>query len=175
MRPALATPRLSDLPGLGAFVDHLVVDLRIGRVHSVAFVVASDVTCTLPLYDVAIATARCGWRIGIPDAQYWFVTPESAPLARYGTAVSAAVHQRLEPEGITFIGSTYAEVRHGVVLLDPQGGCIKPDRTVTLRGGAESLRPGVASLDCLRPSFSVTRRTAHRPRSAADASQPCQQ
>jgi hypothetical protein len=144
MRPASPTPRLSGLPELGAIVDHLVVDLRIGRAHSVAFVVASDVTCALPLYDVAIATARRGWRLGIPDALYWFVTPEPAPLARYGTAVSAAVHQRLEPEGITFIGSTYAEVRRGVVLLDPQGGCIEPDRTVTLHRGAEGLRPDVA-------------------------------
>jgi hypothetical protein len=150
MRPASPTPPLSRLPELGAIVDHLVVDLRIGRVRSVAFVVTSDVTCTLPLYDVAIGTARRGWRIGIPDALYWFVTPEPAPVARYGTAVSAAVRQRLEPEGITFIGSTYAEVRHGVVLLDPQGGCIKPDRTVALHRGAEGLRPDVAGRGTLR-------------------------
>jgi hypothetical protein len=130
----------------GAIIGQLVGELARGRVDSVAFVVASDVTCTLQLYDIAIETARCGWRIGIPDALYWFVTPEPTPLARYGTRVSAALGQRLEPEGITFIGSTYAEVRHGVVLLDPQGGCIKPDRTVMLHGGGWfEVRPAFAA------------------------------
>jgi hypothetical protein len=41
-------------------------------------------------------------------------------------------HERLEPEGIAFIGSTYADVRHGVVLLDPQAERIEPDRIVSL-------------------------------------------
>jgi hypothetical protein len=126
MRPALQP---------SAIIEQLVGELERGRVHSVAFVLASEVTWALPLYEVAIGTARCGWSIAIPDALYWFVTPEPAPLARYGTAVSAAVRQRLEPEGITFIGSTYPEIRHGVVLLDPRGGCIKPDLSVTLHGG----------------------------------------
>ena len=30
---------------------------------------------------------------------------------------------RLEPEGITFIGSTFADLQPGAVLLDPQGEC----------------------------------------------------
>jgi hypothetical protein len=129
-----------------AIIGQLVGELARGRVDSVAFVVASDATCTLPLYDIAIETARCGWRIGIPNALYWFVTPEPTPLARNGTTVSAAVSQRLEPEGITFIGSTYAEVRHGVVLLDPQDAYIKPDRTVTLHGsGVFEVRPAFAA------------------------------
>jgi hypothetical protein len=136
MRPALQP---------GAIIERLVGELERGHVHSVAFVVASEVTCALQLYEVAIRTARCGWIIAIPDALYWFVTPEPAPLARYGPAVSAAVRQRLEPEGITFIGSTYAEVRHGVVLLDPQGGCIEPDLTVTLHGRGFDVQPASKS------------------------------
>jgi hypothetical protein len=114
-------------------VDHLVSDLAFGRIRSVAFVVPSDVSWTLPLYDLAIATARRGWRIGIEDARYWFVTPEPEPLARLGTAVSVAASERLEPEGITFIGSTYADVRDGLVLLDPQGESIEVDAVVSLQ------------------------------------------
>jgi hypothetical protein len=83
----------------GAVIDHLVARLALGRVRSVAFVVPGDVTCTLRLYDVAIKTARSGWRIGVPHALYWFVTPEPSPLACYGAAMTAAAHQRLEPEG----------------------------------------------------------------------------
>jgi hypothetical protein len=106
-------------------VDRLVAELTLGRIRSVAFVVPSDVSMTLPLYDVAIATARLGWRIGLEDVRYWFVTPEPEP-------VSVAARQRLEPEGIAFIGSTYPDVRHGVVLLDPQGESIEVDLVVSL-------------------------------------------
>ena len=42
-------------------------------------------------------------------------------------------------EGITFIGSTYADVRHGVVLLDPQDERIEPDRIVSLSENGELL------------------------------------
>jgi hypothetical protein len=62
--------------------------------------------------------------------------------------MSIVAHERLEPEGITFIGSTYADVRHGVVLLDPQAERIEPDRIVSLNRKGELLldwraaRPG---------------------------------
>jgi hypothetical protein len=116
---------LDEPPGQDVLVDRLVSDLALGRIQSVAFVVPSDASMTLPLYDVAIATARRGWMIGIDEVRYWFVTPEPEPLASFGTA--------LEPEGIAFIGSTYPDVRGGLVLLDPQGESIRADLVVTLR------------------------------------------
>ena len=70
--------------------------------------------------------------MGIADARYWFVTPEPVPLAGFGSAARAAVSARLEPEGITFVGSTFADLRPGAVLLDPEGECIEVDRVVTL-------------------------------------------
>jgi hypothetical protein len=127
--------RLDGTADRRAFVDHLVCDLALGLIRSVAFVVPSDESWPVPLYDVAVATARRGWTMGIEDVRYWLITPEPAPLARFGPAVSAAAGQRLEPEGITFIGSTYADVRPGVVLLDPQGETIEPDVVVTLGNG----------------------------------------
>jgi hypothetical protein len=57
-----------------ALVDRLVADLATGVIGSVAFVVPSHVWWTLPLYDVAITTARRGWTLGIAAATYWFVT-----------------------------------------------------------------------------------------------------
>jgi hypothetical protein len=110
-------------------VDRLVAELDAGHIHSVAFVVPlDDVSSTLPLYEAAIATARRGWQHGVTTANYWIVTPEPEPLAS---------HARLEPEGITFIGSTYPEVRDGVVLLDPQSERIEADRIVSLDGLGE--------------------------------------
>jgi hypothetical protein len=53
--------------------------------------------------------------------------------------MSLVARERLEPEGITFIGSTYADVRHGVVMLDPQDERIEPDRIVSLSSNGEPL------------------------------------
>jgi sulfide:quinone oxidoreductase len=110
----------------------LVSDLELGYVHRVAFVVPSGASWTLPLYELAIMTARAGWSMGIDDVRYWLVTPEREPLAIFGAAASVAVHEMLEPEGITFVGSTNAEVHKGVVLLDPRAGHIEVDRVVCL-------------------------------------------
>ena len=110
----------------------LVSDLERGDVRRVAFVVPSGASWTLPLYELAIMTARHGWAIGIDAARYWFVTPEDEPLAICGSRASRAVHAMLEPEGITFIGSAHAEVRDGTVLLDQQRERIEADRIVCL-------------------------------------------
>ena len=103
-------------------VDQLVHDLSLGQVRSIAFVVPSHASTTWPLYGVALATARRGWRLGIEDVRYWFVTPEPEPA------------EDLESEGIVFIGSTYPDVREGRVLLDPQGESIEVDLVVSLDG-----------------------------------------
>jgi hypothetical protein len=103
-----------------SIAEHLIAELQTGRIHSVAFVAESNARWTLPLYQLALTTARRGWRLGIPDATYWFVTPESEAQVC------------LESEGIAFIGSTYAEVQHGLVLLDPRDERIEPDRIVCL-------------------------------------------
>ena len=119
--------------GRGArVVDDLITELRLGWIRRVAFVVLGEASWTLPLYQVAITTARRGWSVGLADARYWFVTSEPVPLAGRGPAARAAVSAKLEPEGITFIGSTFADLRPGVVLLDPQGEVLEVDRVVTL-------------------------------------------
>jgi hypothetical protein len=133
--PAPVTQPLHRI-GAGArcarIVDDLITELRLGRIRRVAFVVRGEARWTLPLYEVAITTARRGRSVGIEDARYWFVTPEPVPLAGCGSAARAGVSAKLEPEGITFIGSTFADLRPGAVLLDPQGKVIEVDRVVTL-------------------------------------------
>jgi sulfide:quinone oxidoreductase len=110
----------------------LVSDLELGVIRRVAFVVPSGASWTLPLYELAIMTARHGWAIGIDDARYWFITPEPEPLAIFGPAASLTAHQMLEPEGITFIGSAGADVQRGAVLLDRRMERIEVDRIVCL-------------------------------------------
>jgi sulfide:quinone oxidoreductase len=110
----------------------LVADLERGAVRRVAFVVPDGASWTLPLYELAIMTARHGWAIGIDGTQYWFVTPEPEPVAIFGTRAGQAIHGMLEPEGITFIGSARADVRTGTVLLDRRQERIEADRIVCL-------------------------------------------
>ena len=110
-----------------SIAQHLIAELQAGRIHSVAFVALSESARTSSLYDLANTTARRGWELGIPAATYWFVTPEREPP------------EGLADEGIEFIGSTYAEVRGGVVLLDPQDERIEPDRIVSLSEDGELL------------------------------------
>jgi hypothetical protein len=118
---------LPRMPDRRSIADHLVAELQAGRIHSVAFVVPNDARATLPLYDLANTTARRGWQLGIPAATYWFVTPESEPSASLGA------------EGIEFIGSTYADVRGGVVRLDPRDERVQADRIVSLSEDGELL------------------------------------
>lgn len=115
--------------GTGGALTDLVSDRVI---HRVAFVVPSGASWTLPLYELAIMTARHGWAIGIHDARYWFITPEPEPLAIFGPAASLTAHEMLEPEGITFIGSARADVQPGAVLLDRWMEHIEVDRIVCL-------------------------------------------
>ena len=58
-------------------------------------------------------------------------------LVRHAGTEPQASYEGLEPEGITFIGSTYAELRGGVVLLDPRDEWIEPDRIVGLTENGE--------------------------------------
>jgi sulfide:quinone oxidoreductase len=113
-------------------LTRLVADLDRGDVRRVAFVVPSGASWTLPLYELAIMTARHGWAIGIDRTRYWLVTPEPEPLAICGARASRAVRAMLEPEGITFIGSAHAEVRDGAVLLDKGRGRIEAERIACL-------------------------------------------
>jgi sulfide:quinone oxidoreductase len=126
-----------------AALTRLVSDLDRGDVRRVAFVVPSGASWTLPLYELAIMTARHGWAIGIDDAQYWFVTPEREPLAICGARASRAVHAMLEPEGITFIGSAHADVREGAVLLDQGRERIEAERIACLPLFEGPSTPGV--------------------------------
>jgi sulfide:quinone oxidoreductase len=128
-----------------AALTTLVSELERGDVRRVAFVVPSGASWTLPLYELAIMTARHGWAIGIDSTRYWFVTPEDEPLAICGSRASRAVHAMLEPEGITFIGSAHAEVRDGTVLLDRRRECIEADRIVCLPLLDGPRTPGVAT------------------------------
>src|SRR5919108_41546 len=75
--------------------------------------------CLMALRDLALMAAREVRGMWIDDARFWLVTPEPRPLAIFGPTVSAAVADLLAAAGIEFIGSTYADPRHGELRLEP--------------------------------------------------------
>jgi sulfide:quinone oxidoreductase len=131
------------LEDTGEALTTLMSELERGDVRQMAFVVPSGASWTLPLYELAIMTARHGWASGMDSIRYWFVTPEDEPLAIFGSRASRAVHAMLEPEGITFIGSAHADVRDRAVLLDRRQGRVEADRIVCLPRLDGPWTPGV--------------------------------
>jgi sulfide:quinone oxidoreductase len=110
----------------------LLRDTEEGYVESVAFVAHSDVVWTLPLYELALMTARQAWSMGADRVRFHLITPEHRPLGIFGPAASDAVAELLEAAGIEFIGSAYASVGQKVVTIDPGGRSLDVDRVVSL-------------------------------------------
>ena len=108
----------------------LLSDLELGFTKRVAFVVPSTVAWSLPLYELAVMTARDVWSAGIDGVELFLVTPEARPLEAFGPEAAAMVEELLGGEGIEFIGSTYADVGHGFVLAGDRR--IDAGRTIAL-------------------------------------------
>ena len=111
----------------------LLADLEEGWSHSVAFVVPPGITWTLPLYELALMTARDVAGMGIDDMRIQIVTPEVMPLALFGTQGSRAVAALLDEAGIEFRGACYAHAgENGLLELQPSGELLTAERIVTL-------------------------------------------
>ena len=98
----------------------VLADLEQGYSRSVAFVAPSE-GWTLPLYELAILTAREVWAMGMDDVRFSLVTPEERPLGIFGEYASTAIAELLAAERIEFVGSTSAD-----------GGLPDADRVVAL-------------------------------------------
>src|ERR1700712_5226579 len=85
----------------------LLRDTEEGYVDRVAFVVPNETTWALPLYELALMTARQAWSTGADRVRFLLVTSEERPLAMFGAAASDAVAELLGAAAIEFIGSAY--------------------------------------------------------------------
>jgi sulfide:quinone oxidoreductase len=92
-----------------ASVDYngLLADIDEGYAQTVSFVVPPGATWPLPLYELALMTAREARGVGIDDLRAQIVTPESSPLAIFGPKASQAMGELLERAGIGFRGEAY--------------------------------------------------------------------
>jgi sulfide:quinone oxidoreductase len=108
----------------------LIADVEDGYARRVAFVVPSSIVWSLPLYELALMTARDAWAAGMDGLELTFVSPEERPLEIFGPEASETVAQLLASEGIEFVGGTGADVSHNTVLVGDRR--IGVDRIVTL-------------------------------------------
>ena len=110
----------------------LLRDAEEGYAKRIAFVVPNEATWVLPLYELALMTAREAWGMGADWLEFVFVSPEDRPLAIFGGAASETVAELLEGAGIEFIGSSYTTVERDHLILDPGARRIDVTRVVSL-------------------------------------------
>jgi sulfide:quinone oxidoreductase len=110
----------------------LIQDVEGGYVARLAFVAPTRMPWPLPLYELALLTARRAWDMNV-EVSITLVTPEDSPLAIFGTTVSQTVERLLEKRGILTIPSAHAETpQPGQVLLHPGARRLQVDRVVAL-------------------------------------------
>ncbi len=120
------------LEDAGGALRELVGDLERGAIRRVAFVAPSLAGWTLPLYELALLTARTAAAAGIENASLHLITPELQPLAVFGAEPSAIVAELLAGAGIEFHRATYVDVRDGAVVLRRGARPLPVDRIVAL-------------------------------------------
>ncbi len=122
----------------------LLAEAEGGHAERLLFAVPDGVRWPLPLYELAVMTAR---RLGprsasreVAQARIAVATPERAPLELFGGRASGRLLEYLEQLGVAFLGgSRVARVRPGEAFLEPGGRRVRADRVVTvpqLRGPA---------------------------------------
>jgi sulfide:quinone oxidoreductase len=123
--------------------DELLADLAHRAAHSVAFVVPTDCTWPLPLYELALMTAHEARLTDSDEIRVHLVTPERSALDLFGARASAAVTDVLETARIGLHCGIDADVhRGGRVGIGPEE-TLAVDRVVAL---ARLAGPSLAGL-----------------------------
>jgi len=119
----------------------LLRDVEEGYARRVAFVVPPVIGWPLPAYELALMTAweASGMGAEVDVAVY---TPETAPLAMFGAAASAALRAELEEIGVRVVTGVEVRDGDGGLVGDP-GGRVDAQRAVALPRAAGPALPGL--------------------------------
>jgi sulfide:quinone oxidoreductase len=112
---AIAFGLEGSIRAIGEMLDRL----RSGEARSVAFVAPSTTGWLLPLYELALMTARELARSNVEGVQLRLLSPEDRPLALFGDQGSQSAERLLAAAGIEFIGSTAEPVAADEVVTLP--------------------------------------------------------
>lgn len=130
-RPAFERATTIDDRNLGAALRGLVQDVEEGYTSKIAFVAPAQAFWPLPLYELALLTAQRAYDMSVP-VDISIVSPESGPLALFGAGISNELARLLREAGISFHGSSFAQLEHGELLLQPSGINLGGPRVVAL-------------------------------------------
>jgi sulfide:quinone oxidoreductase len=143
LHPAFSHGLTIDDRRLDEQLHGLIQDVEGGYTHSLAFVAPSVMPWPLPIYELALMTARRAYDMQV-DVSVTIATPEDAPLAIFGAAVSEAVQRLLEKNGILTITSAHCGVpEEGRVSIHPGGRMLHVGRVVALPQLSWPSTPGV--------------------------------
>jgi sulfide:quinone oxidoreductase len=95
--------------------------LRRGEAWSVAFVAPTTTGWLLPLYELALMTARELARSNVTGVDLRLLTPEPGPLTLFGSRLSEGVGRLLEAAGIHSLHATFAKLAPGGLMYDAIG------------------------------------------------------
>jgi sulfide:quinone oxidoreductase len=113
-------------------VHGLVQDVEMGHARRIVFVVPAGVAWSLPLYELALMTARRAYEMNM-EVELTLATPEDRPLGVFGAAAATNVEQRIQDAGIKLYTRAVAEIpAKGQVVLHPGGEHIECERVIAL-------------------------------------------
>jgi sulfide:quinone oxidoreductase len=112
-------------------VEDLLDRLRTGQTHSVAFVAPAMTGWILPVYELALMTARELHHGNVEGVELRVLTPEDRPLALFGGEVSRNVGRLLAAADIDFIQTSFARLQNGGLAYGAIGQA-SADSVVTL-------------------------------------------
>jgi sulfide:quinone oxidoreductase len=125
----------------------LIQDVEAGYARKVAFIAPGPIGWPLPVYELALMTARRAWEMQ-EEVSITLVTPERMPLEIFGGAVSEAVERLLVEHGILVIPSAHCETPEpGHVAIHPGGRTLQVDRIVALPELFGPATPGIPKRD----------------------------
>jgi sulfide:quinone oxidoreductase len=139
-----------DPRSLDEILHGLLQDVEGGYVKRLAFVVPARMAWQLPIYEIALMTAKRAYENDVVLSST-IVTPEDSPLAIFGSGASEAVSKLLDDAGIKVLSSSYAEVpQWDTVTIDPDDRRLTVDRVVAL---PELYGPSVRGLPSAEHGF----------------------
>jgi sulfide:quinone oxidoreductase len=132
----------------------LLHQLRAGRVRSLAFVRPSGASWPMPLYDLALMTARDRAVHERDDVNVSLITPEEHPLGIFGGPVGAAVRRLFRESRVALHTSSYViSGRPGWLAISPGRRRLAVDRIVTV---PRLIGPRLRGIPCVRDGFIPT-------------------
>jgi sulfide:quinone oxidoreductase len=132
VRPAFRNAVTIDDAHLTAQVETLLGEIDGGRVRSVALVIPWPMPWPLPIYELALMTAKHA-RDARLSLRVDLVTPEDAPLALFGAEATEAVSEMLAGLGVTVHASAHCGVPDaGRVFIHPGPRMLRVDRVLAL-------------------------------------------